>query len=195
MKRKLARISKQLSYVLRHKPESIGITLDNEGWVAVTTLLAALATAGTGISEQLLRQVVRDNDKRRFALSADGRMIRANQGHSTKVDLALPQRTPPEVLFHGSARKNITAIRAQGLNRGARHHVHLSVNAAAARKVGTRHGKPVVLSVFARAMHDAGHRFYCSDNGVWLTRAVPPGYLQIGDDGNPHGPHEPGDNS
>ncbi len=175
----LVRLSKFLSLVLRHEPERIGISLDSNGWVAVDDLIAAAARAGTPISRERLDLVVATNDKKRFAFSPDGTRIRASQGHSVEVELDLPPTVPPERLFHGTATRFLDAIRAEGLRPQSRQHVHLSPDEETAVKVGQRHGKPVVLVVLAGAMHREGHVFYRSENGVWLTAAVPPGYLEI----------------
>ena len=122
-------------------------------------------------------ECVETNDKQRFAFDASGEMIRANQGHSAPVDLQLEEREPPEVLYHGTVERFLPSILDEGLNRGKRHHVHLSKEMVTARKVGARRGKPVILKVDAGRMHRDGHKFYLSANGVWLTDAVPPGYL------------------
>lgn len=170
-------ISKFLSLVLRHAPETIGITLDAQGWVAVDTLLERMASHGQPISSEVLLHVVRTNAKQRFALSDDGTRIRANQGHSVAVSLDYAPATPPDILYHGTAHQHLEAIRREGLDKRSRHHVHLSAQVATARQVGGRHGKPVVLVVDAAAMQQAGHTFYISDNGVWLTDHVPPQFL------------------
>lgn len=175
----LVRLSKFLSLVLRHEPERIGITLDSNGWVAVEELLAAAARAGNPIPRERLEEVVATNDKKRFAFSPDGSLIRASQGHSVEVDLGLPPAVPPERLFHGTATRFVDSIRAEGLCSQSRQHVHLSPDEETAVKVGQRHGKPVVLFVKTGAMHRDGHVFYRSENGVWLTAAVPPGYLEF----------------
>ena len=175
----LVRLSKFLSLVLRHEPEKIGIILDSNGWVAVEDLLAAAARAGTPVSREELDQVVVTNDKKRFAFSPDGSRIRASQGHSVEIDLGLAPVVPPERLYHGTATRFVDSIRAEGLRSQSRQHVHLSPDEETAVKVGQRHGKPVVLVVRAGAMHQDGHVFYRSENGVWLTEAVPPGYLEI----------------
>jgi putative RNA 2'-phosphotransferase len=175
----LVRLSKFLSLVLRHEPERIGISLDPEGWVAVEDLLAAAARAGKPISREQLDLVVATNDMKRFAFSPDGVRIRASQGHSVEVDLGLPPVVPPERLFHGTATRFLDAIRADGLRPQSRQHVHLSPDEETAVKVGQRHGKPVVLVVLAGAMHQDGNVFYRSENGVWLTAAVPVRYLEF----------------
>jgi len=169
--------SKFLSYVLRHRPDEIGLTLDDEGWVAIDTLVAAARDGGRELTRELVLEVVRTNDQQRFRISDDGMRIRASQGHSIKVDLALEEAVPPDQLFHGTADRNVDAIMVEGLHRQNRQHVHLSKDRATARNVGARHGRPVVLLVDAAAMQAAGHRFHLSDNGVWLTAHVPPEFL------------------
>ncbi|WP_018632999.1 RNA 2'-phosphotransferase [Neomegalonema perideroedes] len=171
--------SKFLSLVLRHAPETIGLKLDAQGWAPVPELLAKMKAAGHKLSAEDLREIVETNDKRRFTLSEDGRRIRAAQGHSVEVDLGLPPAEPPEILHHGTARGNLDSIFAEGLKPGARRQVHLSRDAETARKVGTRHGKPVVLIVAAGAMHRAGIVFQQAENGVWLTDHVPPAHLSF----------------
>lgn len=169
------RISKRLSYVLRHDPASVGVVLDEGGWVAVDDLLAALAHHGFPVTAEELAAVVAGNDKQRFTIA--GGQIRANQGHSVPVDLGLSPTNPPDVLYHGTARRNLESIMASGLRRGSRHHVHLSADTATADRVGARHGPAVVLAVAAAPMAAAGHVFFVSANGVWLTAHVPARYL------------------
>ena len=169
--------SKFLSFVLRHKPDAIGIVLDDAGWVDVDVLLRACGDHGRALSRAELDEVVARNPKRRFALSEDGRRIRANQGHSTEVDLGYAPADPPDVLFHGTVARLLPSIREKGLLRMDRHHVHLSADEATARNVGSRRGKPVLLRIDAQAMKDAGHAFFCTPNGVWLTESVPPRFI------------------
>jgi putative RNA 2'-phosphotransferase len=179
MDARLVRTSKFLSKVLRHAPESVGLRLDDAGWVDVDDLLAAAERAGVPLDRPTLERVVAENDKQRFALSADGVRIRASQGHSVPVELGLAPVVPPEVLFHGTADRNLDSIRAQGLVPGRRTHVHLSADEATAVNVGRRHGRPVVLRIQSGGMHCAGYPFFRSDNGVWLTSAVPPGHIHF----------------
>ena len=173
------RASKFLSLVLRHDPGRIGIVLDDAGWTDVAALLAACAQHGVALSRADLAEIVATSDKQRFALSPDGERIRANQGHSVEVDLQLTAADPPATLFHGTVRSAIASIRAQGLVRGQRHHVHLSSDVATATRVGGRRGKPVVLTVRAADMVAEGHVFYCSANGVWLVDHVPPRFIDF----------------
>lgn len=179
------RLSKRLAYVLRHDPGSVGLTLDQAGWVDVDDLLEALAARGTVVSRARLDALVKDSDKQRFAFDESGTRIRANQGHSTRVELGYAPRTPPSVLFHGTPARNLAAIRAEGLRPGGRHAVHLSPDEATARRVGERRGRAVVLRVDAAAMAADGSEFTRSPNGVWLVDAVPAAYLAVFDRDRP----------
>lgn len=180
---RLVKLSKFLSKHLRHEPESLGLTLAPGGWVAVDDLLAACAQHNVPISRAELEEVVAQNSKQRFSFDPTGALIRANQGHSVLVDLQLAPTPPPAILYHGTGHGAVAAIQAQGLCKMTRHHVHLSADAATARSVGMRHGRPVVFSVDAAALHAAGRVFYRSENGVWLVDHVPPEYLQIAAEG------------
>lgn len=171
--------SKMLSRWLRHRPDAIGIVLDKSGWTEVSGLIAKAAAAGSPISHAELMQIVVESDKQRFTLSDDGLRIRAAQGHSVPVDLKLPSRIPPPVLYHGTVGGFLSQIRKYGLLPGRRHDVHLSATLATAVAVATRRGTPVVLLVETQAMVRDGFNFRCSDNGVWLTANVPPKYLRF----------------
>jgi putative RNA 2'-phosphotransferase len=173
-------ISKFLSYVLRHRPDAIGIALDREGWVEIAALIAAAARAGKKLDYDLIRTVVETNDKKRFSISEDGLRIRAAQGHSSdSVNISYTEKEPPEFLYHGTATRFMESIRKEGLRPGSRHYVHLSPDIRTATTVGQRHGKPVVLTVVAHAMHEQGYRFFQADNGVWLTEKIPPDFLSV----------------
>ncbi|MFI1681553.1 RNA 2'-phosphotransferase [Streptomyces sp. NPDC020607] len=171
------KVSKYLSKHLRHSPDRIGLTLDANGWVEIDALLAAAAAHRFPITRAELDHVVAVNDKQRFAI--DGDRIRASQGHSVEIDLDLPPATPPAYLYHGTVATHLAAIRAEGLRPMNRHAVHLSPDRETATRVGARRGRPVVLSVDSGAMHRAGHVFQVSANGVWLTAAVPPGFVRF----------------
>lgn len=175
--RRAVKVSKYLSQHLRHQPGRIGLTLDQNGWVEIDTLLAAAAAHGFPLSREELDHVVATNDKRRFAI--EGTRIRASQGHSVEVDLALPAATPPPCLYHGTVAGSLDAVRVEGLRPMNRHDVHLSPDRGTATRVGARRGRPVVLTVDAATMHRDGHVFHVSANGVWLTKAVPPRYLRF----------------
>lgn len=173
------RISKLMSWALRHAPTEAGIALDDAGWASVEALLAALAARGERVDRATLEEIVATNDKRRFAFSPDLARIRASQGHSVKVDLGLAPVTPPERLYHGTVARFLPAILAEGLRPRERQHVHLSATRDVAEAVGRRRGRPVVLAVAAAAMARAGHSFFRSENGVWLVDAVPPEHLEV----------------
>jgi putative RNA 2'-phosphotransferase len=173
------RISKRLSYLLRHAPESIGVRLDEAGWVDVDELLQALSGHGLRLTRRQLEQVVATNDKQRFAFDETGGRIRASQGHSVPVDLGYAPVQPPPVLFHGTSSDDVAAILQQGLRPQGRHAVHLSPDVATAQAVGARRGTHVVLRVDAAAMAASGVVFHRSANGVWLVDAVPPGFLTV----------------
>ncbi|WP_019947826.1 RNA 2'-phosphotransferase [Hymenobacter aerophilus] len=173
------RLSKLLSLVLRHNPAHLGLTLDEQGWVAVDTLLAQAQKQQVPLTREVLLHLVEISPKQRFRLSDDQQRIRASQGHSVAVELGYAPVTPPPVLYHGTATRNLAAIREQGLLKMSRQQVHLSTDEPTARQVGSRHGPPTVLRVDAARMHAAGHPFYQADNGVWLTDVVPPQYLDV----------------
>lgn len=181
MTRDVTKASKFLSLVLRHKPEKIGLALDAQGWADVGELIARAGAHGMALTRELIADIVAGSDKQRFAIDPAGRRIRANQGHSIDVDLGLEPLEPPALLFHGTAIRSLASIRVHGLTPGRRRHVHLSADAATAARVGRRHGKPVVLGVQSGRLWTAGTRFYRSANGVWLTAAVPPGFIEFPD--------------
>lgn len=178
-KKNLVSHSKQLSLVLRHQPDRAGVTLDPQGWASVDDLLRGLAAARPTWNAHVLNEVVVTNDKRRFEFSPDGTRIRARQGHSIEVDLALTPTSPPEVLLHGTVSRYLEQILEEGLKPMNRHHVHLSADLTVATKVGSRRGRPIVLKVNAAGMADAGSEFFVTENGVWLVDHVPPKYLRL----------------
>ena len=173
------RLSKLLSLVLRHNPAHLGLTLDEQGWVAVDTLLAQAQKQQVPLTREVLLHLVEISPKKRFRLSDDQQRIRASQGHSVAVELGYVPAMPPPVLYHGTATRHLAAIREQGLLKMNRQQVHLSADEPTARQVGSRHGLPTVLLVDAARMHTDGYQFYQADNGVWLTDVVPPQYLEL----------------
>lgn len=178
MRSELTKQSKFLSYVLRHKPESINIKLDENGWADVSALLNACQASGQEISMERLAEIVETNDKQRFSFSKDGTRIRANQGHSLEtVDLQLKKVQPPNILYHGTVEKFLAPIQQSGLQKMNRQYVHLSATIETATSVGSRRGKPIILRVDAGKMYSEGFKFYCSENGVWLTESVPWKYI------------------
>jgi putative RNA 2'-phosphotransferase len=177
--KEIIRVSKFLSLILRHEPERVGLKLDSAGWVGVNELLEAVNRNGVSVTVDQLKHVVATNDKKRFALSEDSQRIGASQGHSIEADLQYERQTPPEFLYHGTPEHFLDSIRATGLNKGQRHHVHLSPDPQTAVKVGQRRGRPVVLTIRSGEMYRQGHVFYRSANGVWLVDRVPVDFIEI----------------
>lgn len=170
--------SKFLSLVLRHQPELIGLELDESGWANVDELIEKTKKHGVQLDLNTLQYIVDTNSKKRFSFNDNLNRIRANQGHSVEVDLGHTAQIPPEILFHGTAIQNVESILRSGIEKRDRHHVHLSSDIGTAIKVGQRHGKPLILEVSAKKMHDNNFCFYLSENGVWLTDNVPAKYLK-----------------
>ncbi len=168
--------SRFLSLILRHKPETIGIKLDEHGWADVSELISGISKTRT-FDMKMLEEIVRTDNKQRYSFNEDKTLIRANQGHSIPVDVELEKKTPPEFLYHGTGEKFVASIDKEGLLSKSRLYVHLSKDTDTAVKVGSRHGKPVVYRVATGKMADDGYEFFLSVNGVWLTRAVPVEYL------------------
>jgi len=175
------RLSKTLSYWLRHRPDAAGLVLDEQGWADVGAVVAALARSRTQAGLDRLRTMIDRNDKQRFELSPDGQQVRARQGHSVAVALDWPSLVPPDLLYHGTVGRNLDAILREGLRAMRRHHVHLSPDAETARRVGARRGIPVVLGVRARELHACGELFFLTANNVWLVGAVPPQFIEAVD--------------
>src|SRR5262245_9437602 len=175
----LKQISKNLSYLLRHRPDSVGLELETGGWIAVDALLRAFHESGKHLTMELLQTVVTQSDKQRFEFSDDQLRIRARQGHSIEIDLGYEPAIPPAELYHGTATRNLDSIFEKGLLKGRRHHVHLATNKQTMIQVAMRHGKPVLLAVQAQQMHSAGHEFFVTGNHVWLTEHVPPAFISV----------------
>lgn len=173
------RLSKLLSYLLRHNPGSLDIALEEHGWADVDILVEKIRQKEPAFTIEILRHIVDTNNKKRFSFNEDGSRIRASQGHSVEVNLNYKEERPPELLYHGTAQKNLDSILESGLQKISRHHVHLSGDEETALSVGQRHGRPVVLKIKAGLMFTNGFLFYRSDNGVWLTDAVPREFIVI----------------
>ena len=172
------KISKFLSLVLRHKPEIINLNLDENGWTSVDELITkSKRDSYEGFTFEELEEMVETNDKKRFIFNEDKTRIRANQGHSIDIDLALKPQRPPEFLYHGTAQKNVDSILENGIEKRNRQHVHLSLDKETATKVGMRHGKPIILIINSGKMFEEGVLFYLSENGVWLTDFVDAKYI------------------
>lgn len=173
----MEKLGRFLSLVLRHKPQAIGITLDEHGWADVTQLIQKMNENGKAIDIQTLEKIVAENDKKRYAFNEDHTKIRANQGHSINVNPDLKEETPPKYLYHGTALRFLDAIKKEGIKKQSRSYVHLSKDEQTALKVGKRHGEPVILIIEAEKMYNDGIKFYKSENGVWLTDYVNPKYF------------------
>ncbi len=173
------KISKFLSLVLRHKPETIGLELDEYGWADIPTLIEGMQKANYEINLGVLKRIVESSDKQRFKISNNLTKIRANQGHSIVVNLNLKEETPPETLYHGTATRNLESIKQKGLLKQKRQHVHLSGDTETAIKVGMRYGKPVILKIDAGRMSRDGIKFYLSENNVWLCDSVELQYIRF----------------
>lgn len=169
--------SKYISLILRHKPEIIGITLDEHGWANVEDLIAGIQKTQP-MDRDLLEEIVQTDSKQRYSFNEDGTLIRANQGHSIPVDVELSVVEPPEILWHGTGEKYVLSIDKKGLLAKSRLYVHLSGDKDTAENVGKRHGKPVIYKVLSGEMVRDGYSFYRSVNGVWLTKIVPVEYLE-----------------
>lgn len=175
---KLQKTSRFLSLILRHKPEVIGITLDKNGWADVSAVIAGVNKSDRYFLDmETLEEIVRTDEKQRYSFSPDRKKIRANQGHSVQVDVELKKGTPPEFLWHGTGEKYVDSINKEGLKPKGRLYVHLSADVETARKVGSRHGKPVIYRIDSGEMHRKGYIFYLSENGVWLTDIVPVNFM------------------
>jgi len=180
--KQITHISKFLSLVLRHQPETIGIKLDQNGWTDVDTLLKKSNSYGIKLDNETLKHIVETNSKKRFAFNDTRDKIRASQGHSVEIELGYTNQKPPEILFHGTGEKSVQSILETGLEKRNRQHVHLSSDFETAIKVAERHGKPFVFKVLAERMYNDNFHFFISDNGVWLTDKVPTIYLRSIDD-------------
>lgn len=171
----LKKISKYLSFILRHEPDSIGLELSDEGWVNIKELIGK--TRKFKLTRELINTVVETNDKKRFLISEDGERIKANQGHSIDVKLELEPVMPPDILLHGTAERFLESILSEGLTKQRRHHVHLSETQKTALSVGARYGKPVLLKIDSKLMHGEGFKFFKTENDVWLVDHVPIKYV------------------
>ena len=173
----LNKTSRFISLILRHRPDTIGISLDEHGWASVEELLAGISKTQY-IDMEMLEKIVKTDSKQRYSFNEDKTLIRANQGHSIDVDVELPKKQPPVILYHGTGEKYVSSIDEQGLIPKSRLYVHLSGDEATATIVGSRHGRPVVYEILASQMYHDGYEFFQSVNGVWLTKSVPVQYLK-----------------
>ena len=173
------RLSRFISLVLRHKPSTVEITLDANGWADVRQMLAGINRTGKMLDMETLECIVREDNKKRYSFNENHSKIRANQGHSIPVDLKLEVRTPPDVLYHGTAKRFVESIMREGLLPRKRQYVHLSTDTETAKAVGSRHGSPVILEIDAAAMAKDGFAFFLTENELWLCSEIPRQYLKI----------------
>lgn len=178
MKNNDSKISKYISLILRHKPEEIGLKLDEHGYLRVLDLIEGIDKSYEGFSMDDLERIVREDSKGRYSFNEDKSKIRANQGHSIKVDLGLEEIKPPKVLYHGTGRKYLESILENGLIKKERQYVHLSKDRETASIVGKRHGDLVIFEVDSESMFNDGIKFYLSKNNVWLCNYVPKKYIK-----------------
>lgn len=167
-----------LSLILRHSPQTIGITLDKFGYANIDELISQMNKHGKHIDFDTLKLIVDTNNKKRYSFNQDFTKIRANQGHSINVDLQLTEKIPPNELYHGTATRFLDSIMKEGIKKQSRQYVHLSKDIDTAIKVGKRHGQVVILILDTAKMYQDGVKFYLSDNGVWLTDYVNPKYIK-----------------
>ena len=170
----LTKTSKFISLILRHKPETIGIELDEHGWANVDELLK-----GVNIDFETLEKIVREDEKGRYSFNEDKTKIRANQGHSINVDVELEEKIPPDVLYHGTGQKYVDSINKIGLIPKTRLYVHMTEDLEVAKITGERHGKLAIYEIDAKQMAKNGIKFYKSVNNVWLTKNVDAKYLKL----------------
>ena len=174
----LNNVSKYISLILRHKPEVIGIVLDEHGWANVSELIEGIKKNNPEFDMIALEEIVSTDSKQRYSFNEDKTLIRANQGHSIPVDVELEEKRPPEFLYHGTGEKYVESIEETGLIPKSRLYDHLSKDVKTAEQVGKRHGKEVVYQVNAGQMYRDGYNFFLSMNNVWLTKKVPVRYLK-----------------
>ena len=175
----LNNISKYMSLILRHKPDVIGIELDEHGWANVNDLISGIEKDNHGFNFELLEEIVRSDSKQRYSFNDDKSLIRANQGHSVNVDVELKEKEPPEYLYHGTGEKYVKFINQDGLIPKSRLYVHLSKDIKTAENVGKRHGKEIIYRINSGRMYRNGYKFYLSENGIWLTKEAPVKYLEM----------------
>ena len=179
MDKHLIKLSKFLSLILRHKPQTVGLCLDEKGWADVGELIDLVSQQGIHISRELLEEIVGDSEEKSFVFNADKSKIRSYQEQSPKADLALISEQPPQYLVYCTTTRFLATMRSQGLIPGNQSHVQLSSDKLAAIQLGQRYGQSIVLTVKAAEMFQAGHPFYRSEQGLWLAETVPPWYIQF----------------
>ncbi|MFO7914210.1 MAG: RNA 2'-phosphotransferase [Candidatus Krumholzibacteriales bacterium] len=174
------RESKFISWVLRHDPGGIGLSLDCNGWAGINELIECASRKGIILDKGLIFEIAETDSKGRYQISADRQRIRAVYGHSRRVKLDLEDEKPPPALYHGTASRNLDSIMKNGINPQTRQYVHLSSDPETAMEVGRRHGKVILLEVDSASMYRDGMKFCHPAEKIWLTDGVQPGYIRIG---------------
>ena len=179
--KQLTAFSKFLSLFLRHKPETINLSLDSEGYVDINQLISNINKYSEyHITRSTLDHIVATDSKHRYSYNDTKTKIRANQGHSIPVDLNLTAQIPPEILYHGTSKRFLDSILSDGLKPMSRQYVHLSSDSTTAAMVGKRHGdNPIIFMIETKPLIDSGYKFYLSENKVWLTDYIPAKYLSL----------------
>jgi putative RNA 2'-phosphotransferase len=176
-------LSRVLSHALRHAPWLYELELDDEGWVSVEAILAALRkqrAAWADLSELTLASMIESSNKRRHEIR--GGRIRALYGHSIANKLQRTTAVPPSVLYHGTSPDVLSLIECSGLQPMGRQYVHLSADHATAIEVGQRKArKPTILRVMAGEADTKGIHFYAGNEKVWLADLVPPEFIVFDD--------------
>lgn len=165
-----------ISYVLRHSAIKLGIPITNSGYITLLDLISTANNHGYTLTDDIISVIVKSDNKGRYSYSSDGLSLRANQGHSMKIDVGLKKMIPPTVLYHGTSERYVSAIKKSGISKMKRTHVHMSTNIETATSVGGRHGIPVIITIDCKAMVASGIPFFISENGVWLTDHIDPKY-------------------
>ncbi|ENY8552384.1 TPA: RNA 2'-phosphotransferase [Clostridioides difficile] len=168
-----------ISLILRHKPETIGIKLDDYGYADVNELIEKINNTGRNINIEILEQIVKEDNKQRYSFNDDRSKIRANQGHSINVNVELRELEPPRFLYHGTATRFLDNIKKEGIISKSRLYVHLSNDIDTAVHVGKRHGISIVLKINTGKMYENGYKFYLSENNIWLCEYIPFKYVEI----------------
>ncbi len=171
-----------MSLILRHQPGKFGVTLDSHGVTTLDELTDAIAdqSGWKWITADHVRHVVETDTKGRFEiLPGDPDRIRATYGHSVPVEPDYPQVEPPATLYHGTPRRSVDSILAEGLKSMGRQYVHLSSTVDEAIKVGKRRdSKPAILVIRAHDAWEAGVVFYKATDRLYLADRIPPEFVE-----------------
>ncbi len=173
------KISKLISYWLRHKPQDGNIQLDKFGWAKIDDILIALKSNNFDFTLSQLIELNKSFDKIRWEIDLKNLKIKATHGHSVTIEQELNPEIPNEILYHGTASKNLSGIIKKGLISGQRQYVHLSESKEMALEVGKRHGKPFLIEINTKELIENGWEFFKTQQNVWLTSNIPAKYLEF----------------